>query len=96
MLTPIDDALVEGLETTSAAYTRGTPSGVGININDNDNASPITTIGIVFATHGTSTNTPTQSILTNGVQVQWMQATDPLGTNRVPRRFLRIKILPVP
>jgi len=32
----------------------------------------------------------------NGVQVQWMQATDPQGTNGVPRQFLRIKILPVP
>ncbi len=40
--------------------------------------------------------TPTQTILTNGAQIQLMQATDPLSATGVPRRFLRIKISPAP
>jgi hypothetical protein len=40
--------------------------------------------------------TPTESILTNGPQVQQRTATDPLSTSGVDRRFLRIKVAPVP
>ncbi len=40
--------------------------------------------------------TPAQSILTNGAQIQLMQATDPLSATGVPRRFLRIRILSAP
>ena len=62
-LTPIDNSLVDGTRTavisatTNAAYTLGSPAFTAILINDNDNAAPITTTGIVFATHGTGTNT---------------------------------------
>ncbi len=33
---------------------------------------------------------PAQSLLLDGAQVQWMQATDPLSANGIPRRFLRV------
>jgi acetyl esterase/lipase len=61
-LTPIDDALVEGAETAviraaiSADYTVA-PANVAIVLNDNDNATPISNLGIVFATHGSGANT---------------------------------------
>ncbi len=35
--------------------------------------------------------TPAQSLLLDGPQVQQMQATDPLGTNGIPRRCLRVR-----
>jgi acetyl esterase/lipase len=56
-INPIDDALVEGAESLavrlspSPNYISGTPISIGVVINDNDNATPITTTGIVFATH---------------------------------------------
>ena len=40
--------------------------------------------------------TPTQSILTNGAQIQLMQATDPLSASGIPRRFMRVRILAAP
>jgi hypothetical protein len=40
--------------------------------------------------------TPTESILTDGVQVQHRQALDPLSMTEVSRRFIRIKITPTP
>ena len=38
--------------------------------------------------------TPAQSILTNGPQIQLMQANDLLSASGIPRRFLRIKCTP--
>ena len=40
--------------------------------------------------------TPTQTILTNGAQIQLMQATDSLSATGIPRRFVRVKISPTP
>ncbi len=40
--------------------------------------------------------TPTESLLTDGVQVQHRQALDPISMTGVPRRFIRIKITPTP
>ena len=39
---------------------------------------------------------PAQSVLTDGVQIQQMRATDPFNATGVARRFLRIKIAPAP
>ena len=68
-ITPIDDALVEGMETItvtvrpSANYTVGSPSSVIITLNDNDSATPVTTSNIVFATH--TVGAGTQDVLLN-------------------------------
>ena len=35
--------------------------------------------------------TPAQTVLSNGAQVQQVQATDPLGASGITRRFMRIK-----
>lgn len=68
-LTPIDNSIVDGARTAvisaaaNAAYTLGSPAFASILINDNDNATPRTTTGIVFATHGSGANT--QSVKLN-------------------------------
>jgi acetyl esterase/lipase len=62
-INPIDDTLVEGAESlavrlsASPNYSAGTPSSIGVLINDNDNATPLTTTGIVFATHVSAAST---------------------------------------
>jgi acetyl esterase/lipase len=45
------------LLAASAGYLIGAPSGIGIVINDNDNATPLTTTGIVFASHTSGATT---------------------------------------
>jgi acetyl esterase/lipase len=55
-VTPIDDSQIEGAETvaiwavSSGDYTAA-PGNVAIVLNDNDNATPISTLGIVYASH---------------------------------------------
>ena len=62
-ITPIDDTLVEGMETitvtvqANANYTVGAPSGIVITLNDNDSAAPVTTSNIVYVTHTISSGT---------------------------------------
>ena len=60
-ISPIDDALVEGAETFAVSLAPNANyianGSVGVLINDNDNAAPITTTGVVFATHGSGANT---------------------------------------
>jgi acetyl esterase/lipase len=63
LINPIDDTLVEGAESlavrlsASPNYIQGAPNALGVLINDNDNATPLTTTGIVFATHTSGANT---------------------------------------
>jgi acetyl esterase/lipase len=55
-LTPIDDSQIEGAETIAiralaTADYNAAPGNVAIVLNDNDNATPISTLGIVYASH---------------------------------------------
>src|SRR6185369_11758951 len=62
VVTPIDDALVEGSETvtltlsSNAAYTLGSPASVTLTVADNDSLPP--TVNIINPTSGTSFTAP--------------------------------------